>query len=75
MKKSKQINAVVYSGKVGAKMRAKRVATSRATPKEPMFCRNGPMKNHLLYVTSKSTLVFTLNGRTGRYVNGIWEQS
>lgn len=68
---------VVYSGKVGAKMRPAS-AKPRAKPvqRERMGCIDGPLAGQTLLVekhTGASTLPFTLNGRSGRYVAGRWQ--
>lgn len=72
--KSKQVRAVVYSGKVGAKMTPKKHSTPTGTVKTVMRCEGGPMHRHKLYVASETTLTFTYKGRTGRYVAGKWEE-
>lgn len=71
----RQNHPVVYSGKVGAKMRPERRCISKATPKDPMYCKGGPMHGHALWVATASTLSFTLNGQTGRYIFGLWQAS
>jgi hypothetical protein len=47
--------------------------TTKATTKVGMYCTDGPMSGHKLYVTSLVTLPFTYKGQTGRYVAGKWE--
>ena len=65
---------VVYTGKVGAKLKARKIpGTSKRTVKTAMYCQDGPMRQHKLFVTSENTLPFTYKGQTGRYVAGKWE--
>lgn len=66
----KQTKPVVYSGKVGAKMRAKRISTSRRVTKWAFHCRGGPMNGRTLYLSSPETVEFTMSGATGRYASG-----
>lgn len=74
MKKSKQQRPVVYSGKVGARMRAKRVATSRATAKSGVTCLDGPMRGQVLYLQADgATMPMVYMGQVGRYISGRWE--
>lgn len=74
MIKSKQQHAVVYSGKVGAKMRAKRVATSRTIGKTGVVCLDGPMRGRVLYLQADgATMPMVYMGHVGRYISGRWE--
>lgn len=71
--KSKQLYPVVYTGKVGAKMRAKRITTIRAVSKTAYHCVGGPMNGETLYLSTDTTAMFNYKGETGRYVGGKWE--
>lgn len=65
---------VVYSGKVGAKMRAKRVSTSRAVAKTGIRCIDGPMRGQILYLQADgATMPMVYMGQVGRYISGRWE--
>lgn len=72
--KSKQLYPVVYSGKVGARMRAKRINKSRTVGKTAYTCIGGPMNGETLYLSTDTTAMFNYKGETGRYVGGKWEQ-
>jgi hypothetical protein len=64
---------VVYSGKVGAKMKP-RIGTRRpGCIKSANQCQDGPMKGHFLYLVSSHTLPVNYRGEVGRYVSGVWE--
>lgn len=70
----KQIRPVVYSGKVGAKMRPVRhTVGSKKINKQSYKCQDGPWKNQSLYLESGFTLTMTIKGQTGRYNQGKWE--
>ncbi len=63
-----------YTGKVGAKMRARKGPVSRkATTKTAMGCIDGPMRGHTLFLCSHTTLVMVIAGQKGRYFKGKWE--
>lgn len=65
----------VYKGnphKPARKLTAQR--PSRSSGKKPFKCEDGPMKGQTLYLTDGTTAVFTLNGQTGHYNNGEWQQ-
>ena len=36
--------------------------------KAPYNCRGGPLNGHTLYLEDPGTVVFTMRGQTGRYV-------
>lgn len=60
---------VVYSGKVGAKMRPRfSGAPSKRVRKTAFKCEGGPMHGHTLYLTTPSTVPMDVNGQRGRYV-------
>jgi hypothetical protein len=74
--KSRQTHAVVYSGKVGAKMEQEpHKMPSKITPKVPIKCKLGPMGGNVLWLATDNTLPFTYKGQTGRYVGGVWEKA
>lgn len=49
-------------------------AGSKRIYKQVWQCKDGPWKGQCLYLESKHTLVMNINGTTGRYVGGVWEQ-
>jgi len=42
--------------------------------KSPMPCKNGPMKDEILWFgdSTFTSAIFTYRGETGRYVKGAW---
>ena len=42
-------------------------------PKKAYICHNGPFVGETLWLASASTLVFTYQGKTGRYVSGGYD--
>lgn len=69
----KQTRQVVYRGKVGANTRPKPHRINKRVAKERCALRDGPIKGHVLYLESNTTLQITYKGQTGRYVSGVWE--
>lgn len=66
----------LYTGKVGAKPRAKRIRASRAAGKKGYFCIDGPMAGETLFLQADgASVVMCYMGATGRYISGKWEQS
>lgn len=60
---------VVYSGKVGAKMRPRfSSAPSKRVRKFAFKCVGGPMDGHTLYLTTPSTVPISMSGQRGQYV-------
>jgi hypothetical protein len=71
--KSKQLRPVIYTGKVGAKLKPLKPRVSRATKKTAFKCQDGPMKGHYLYLSGIDTMMMNFCGHVGRYVAGKWE--
>lgn len=73
--RSRQTRPVVYSGKVGAKMKPLKIKKEPAT-KTAYTCADGPIKHRTLYLTGDGcTMVLNFGGQVGRYVRGQWEPS
>lgn len=65
-----------FTGLVGAKMRVLVRRVSKRLTRKAVKCMHGPLSNCTLRLDVNGgyhTLPFTLNGESGRYVNGIWE--
>lgn len=69
----RRTNTTVYTGKVGAKMRApKHKVGSAKIIKKPYQCEDGPMKGSKLWLTDGETLVMKIKNEIGKYVCGKW---
>ena len=68
--------SVIYTGKVGAKMRPKRPPlTGKRKYKKLVKLLDGPFRGHSLSMDAAadlSTFVFAARGAIGRYKNGCW---
>lgn len=71
--KSRQVNPVIYNGKVGAKLKPLKITTRKRATKNAIKCQDGPMKGHYLYLSGVDTMFFNFCGFVGRYVAGKWE--
>lgn len=71
--KSKQTRPVIYTGKVGAKLKPSAPRARNATKKHAFLCQDGPMKGHYLYLSGVDTMMMNFCGFVGRYVAGKWE--
>lgn len=69
---------VVYTGKVGAKLRPRRWSVSRRrVPKVQYRCNSGPLKGHCIWLDPSSghtTLPIVVRGERGHYYCGTWIQ-
>lgn len=66
-------NKTVYTGKVGAKMKAPN-PRKEPTRKIAYKCEDGPIKHKTLWLTGDGcTMVLNFAGQVGRYVRGKWE--
>lgn len=64
----------VYSGNPNKVRKTAHRMPTKAVKKCAHTCIDGPMKGQTLYLTDGTTAVFTLNGQTGHYNNGEWQQ-
>lgn len=77
--KGRQVPPVIYSGKVGAKMRPVPGRTKKRPVLRALFvCEGGPLdKKHIKLELGSGhpvvTLTIRVRGQVGRYVNGVWE--
>lgn len=73
--RSRQTRPVVYSGKVGAKMKPLAMRKGSAQ-KVKFYCQDGPMKGYALFLTADGTTAqMNVAGQIGRYNQGKWEAS
>lgn len=65
---------VVYTGKVGAKMKPRKGPVStKATPKHMFKCIGGPLNGHILWLQEDGgTLPIQMKGQFGHYRHGEW---
>lgn len=79
MKVKRQHNkSCIYTGPVGARMRSPVYRQSTRVTRISISLFGGPLNGETLRVDTSAgatTLPFTLRGKTGRYVTGIWEPS
>lgn len=81
----RQVNrGVVYTGKVGVKMRPSRAGlfSTRRVNKRPVKLNGGPLGGARVWLecsglldSFSSTLPIICRGQAGRYVSGKWESS
>lgn len=81
MSKTLKHSGTVYNGRVGAKLRPLRRKPDALTARPhraTLRLTGGPLHRKLVRLTTEcdvSTLTFTLNGQTGRYVGSTWMPS
>lgn len=64
----------VYKGNPNKVRKLAHKMPRKVATKKKFDCIDGPMKGQSLWLTDGTTAVFTLNGQTGRYNNGEWQQ-
>lgn len=64
----------VYSGNPNRVRKTAHRMPPKTPGKNKFICNDGPLKGHSLWLTDGTTAVFTINGQTGRYNNGEWQQ-
>jgi hypothetical protein len=64
----------VYKGKPNNVRRIAHKMPRKVAVKRKYECQDGPLKGQSLWLTDGKTAVFTINGQTGLYDNGEWQQ-
>ncbi len=66
---------VIYSGRVGARMRVRHKRASRRCPKTSCKLCGGPWHGHCVWLSAngdRATLPFVVRGVAGQYRGGDW---
>lgn len=72
MKRMKN-SGFVYSGDPASTRKLTKKTYVNRAKKQPWLCEDGPYKGQKLWLTDGTTMVFSANNQTGRYVNGQWQ--